>query len=144
MTVIHAMPEGAAAELGPMAARGATLCAVDPASAPVDVVRALNAWALERRSAGETPEGDQVIAVGALLGEQFVRAFGWRWAELVDEDGRTAFALFNPDETAAIEPINWAYWTLVDQDEVTFALTFAMIAADEYPRGPAGDPITLH
>ncbi|MEV7973267.1 hypothetical protein [Cellulomonas sp. NPDC089187] len=144
MVNVTAMSEELLAQVATMAERGASLCGVTVSDDAEEIVRALNGWALASRDAGAQIDPDDVVAVGALLGEQFIRAFGWHWGEMAYPDGMTAFAVLDPDELAACQPINWAYWVLVDGEEVTFALTFSMVAAGEHPRAGDGDPVTFH
>lgn len=82
---------------------------LDGATAPLTLVTRINQYLNDLKANGAELEGDMVIALGLLVGEQFVRAFDWHWG-LVCMDGNEDYirtCVLPPDDSLSINPIGW-------------------------------------
>lgn len=82
---------------------------LDGAAAPLALVTQINQYLNDLKANGAELEGDMVIALGLLVGEQFVRAFDWHWG-LVSEAGNEDFTrtcVLPPDDSLSINTIGW-------------------------------------
>lgn len=87
MPTVNEVEPSVVAELIEQIPIGSALCGARPDDAPKAVVTAINDWVSAFRDRGESPERENAVALGVLLGEQYVRAFSWRWASLAYPDG---------------------------------------------------------
>lgn len=111
-----------------------------PDDTPASIVDAINNYAGSARTTGQQPETADIISIGALLGFQYVRQFGWDWFELDYGNGESAFAVLNSGHSLGNQPLNWAYGVLVERTEINFLLNFNMVATGSVPTGTTGDP----
>ena len=66
--------------------------------------------------------------LGALFGEQVVRAYGWSWAEIGTLE-QINIAVVAPDRSLYLEPLQFVWSYLADKDrEMTLLLTFNMLS----------------
>lgn len=121
------------------------LLQLDPSTPPEDVVYAIDRFLADRRAAQQEIERDDVLALGVLLGEQYVRGHDWHWTNLTYPDGTTAFAVTNALETMGNQPMNWVFDIAQHPDrEISLMLNYNMIAIGNAPAGAPGDPAMFH
>ncbi|MFB6363560.1 hypothetical protein ACFCP7_05775 [Paenibacillus elgii] len=106
---------------------------------PNDIVKAITEWVRELKTNKETLENDDCIALGVLLGEQYVRAFGWHWGTVDD-----SAAVLNENNSIAIQPIYWVDKEANREGGTNFMLNFNMVAAGKIPVSPPNTAMWFH
>ncbi|PZF81333.1 hypothetical protein [Jiangella anatolica] len=144
MPTVLAVEADVIAELTHAAAAGAALVGLAQDEKPDVIVRAIDELAHARLDAGAEADRGDALNLGVLLGEQYVRAFGWGWVQLEYPDGDTSFAVVDPQHTVGNQPMNWVYVALQGLQTVNFMLNFNMVAAGRLPAGTHGDPEMFH
>ena len=140
MTTVNPVHADIPAQLVEASTSGAALVGVSLEDSPLAIVTAINEHARTTRDAEVILDDDSIVALGALLGGQFIREFGWTWNELDYGDDNTAFAVLNEDHSSGTPPLNWVYSTYKNGYEINFLLAFNMVAAGSLPPGTPGDP----
>ena len=91
-----------------------------------------------RAGIAPSPSEDVVVALGALLGEQYVGAAGWQWTVRLHEEGE-AHVVVDPSRAWMVMPIQWVYAAITVQDhEPDLAADFRTTVAGGRGRGTAG------
>lgn len=79
---------------------------------------------------------NEKYAIGALLGNQYVKGLGWVWKSVDwnenSEDG--AIGVLNTDFSYFNNPIGWVSQTIENSKPVTFLLSYNMIKSKKYPK----------
>lgn len=100
---------------------------------PKDIVKRISAAidVLRTRSIQLEDEANYSAMLGALFGEQVVRAYGWEWTQVGDEV-RMPYAVAAPDRSEYIEPLQFIWQFLMDKrkDQVIL-LTYNMLSQQQ-------------
>ncbi|MFF2528544.1 hypothetical protein ACFVS2_06475 [Brevibacillus sp. NPDC058079] len=107
---------------------------------PHDIVKVITEWVRELKSNKQTLENDDCIALGVLLGEQYVRAFSWHWGTVNDSSA----AVLNADNSIAIQPIFWVDEVVTNREGTNFMLNFNMVADGNMPICPPNTAMWFH
>jgi hypothetical protein len=135
MNVEPVSPE-VVAEIETVGPQVAAVLGVGVDDEPQSIVAAIDQYVDEHRA--EEIDVDVVVALGALLGSQYVRAFGWKWAALGHPDDEAVFSVVDQDHTIANQPLHWVRDVAERGRDVNFLLNFNMVAAGDVPP-PRGD-----
>ena len=134
----HPFPESTAAALREEIHAGSQLLGLSSNDDPAKIVAAVDAFVFDWQC-GDHPAAsvldaeDAPFRMGALWGEQLVRALGWEWAMVTfhDHGNSTAPAVLSPDRSLAVYPIHFIMGCLQDSTvDTTILLVFNMLEAD--------------
>lgn len=103
---------------------------------PKEVVETINTYIRELKSAqGCLDDQDTIIGIGVLLGEQYVREFGWHWGEVIwdGDEANSRTCVLSVDNSLSINPIWWVNDVLTTERGTNFLLNFNMVAANKVP-----------
>ncbi|MEG2569104.1 MAG: hypothetical protein RSA84_23150 [Acinetobacter sp.] len=104
-------------------------------SAPSDVVAAITELARNYIAEGTTLPEDEIYALGAVLGCQYVRGQDWHWGDVIwdyDEEG-AAVGVLNHDNSLFINPIGWVAKVMKSKSGVGFMLNYNMVREHQVP-----------
>lgn len=143
MAQISKLDQDTLEEITRYAALGLQLLELPEQSAPIDVVMRIDT-ALRQVRQGDMGmlEEDQIIALGVLLGEQYVRAFQWHWAEVLhkgDEEGITR--VLSPDCAIGNNPIGWISELVSQTRPINILSNFYSVTAGELPFAKPNDAL---
>jgi hypothetical protein len=146
MIEIREVPQSVSEEIKHLESVGLNILGLHSTTLPRDVVAAITSLVRERNEAGRPlSEGDE-FALGALLGQQYVRGLNWHWGAVVwdadEENG--AIGVLNQDESLFNNPIGWMSKVCASDGGVTFLLSYNMIDANMAPISPAGSATPLY
>ncbi|WP_027816327.1 hypothetical protein [Paraburkholderia bannensis] len=135
MAEIKPIPSDVNNEIAELAAIALTLLKLDAASKPEDIVAAITGFVRECKEKKSNIPDDEVFALGALLGCQYVRGLQWHWGSVVwDFDEKNgAIGVLNHDNSLFTNPIGWIDDVLKSDGGVPFMLSYNMIAANQTP-----------
>lgn len=145
MARIRPLADDVRREIEDFRERGAALLQLAQDTPPAEIVRRVTERVREMKDQGETLDQGGTIAFGVLLGEQYVRAFGWHWGEVVlDQDGHDcAYCVLSPDDALSIAPLWWV-GDVMGRDSTNFMLNFNMVAAGKVPPAEPGQALGFH
>lgn len=135
MAEIKAIPNDVNSEIAELAAIALTLLKLDAGCKPEDVVAAITGFVRACKEQKSTIPDDEVFALGALLGCQYVRGLQWHWGSVVwDFDEKSgAIGVLNHDNSLFTNPIGWIDDVLKSDGGVPFMLSYNMIVANQTP-----------
>ena len=118
-------------------AAGAKSLGVSPDDDPAKIVAAVDAFVFDWQCGDHPPASvldaeDAPFRIGAVWGEQLVRAFGWEWAMVTfhEHGDSTAPGVLSPDRALAVYPIHFIMGCLQDSTvDTTILLAFNMLKA---------------
>jgi len=133
----HPFPESMAEALRAEVERGTKLLAVSPDDDPAVIVAAVDACVYDWQCGQKPPENvldaeDAPFTLGAVWGQQLVRAFGWEWATMTfhEHGDTTAPGVLSPNRALAVYPIHFMMGCLQDSSvDATILLAFNMLEA---------------
>jgi hypothetical protein len=138
-TIIQ-LSESTALQLDSAADVGAAMVGINRQESPASIVDAINNYTKTViRTDAKVPR-TELISLGALLGFQYLRQFGWNWFEIDYGGGDSAVAVLNGDQSLGNQPLNWIFGVVNEHTEINFLLNFNMVATGSVPIGMAGDP----
>ncbi len=83
---------------------------------------------LRKNPLSREEETRHAAMLGALFGTQVVRAYGWSWAQIGDDE-RMAYAVVAPNKSVYLEPLQFVWQFLIDKEkDSTILLLFNMLA----------------
>lgn len=127
---------------------GYDLIKAAPDAAPEQVLKAVETVIYNHRDGGDELDQDSMVALGLVVGDQYVRTLGWSWVQLQYEDdaeGDGPFAVVNARKDTGNQPMNWVYEIATDADrEIGILLNFTMIRTGAAQGGQPGDPMMFH
>lgn len=141
MPTLETLPQDVRDEVVEVCEEAAALLGVPMDAEPGAIVDAIEARIRDDRAVSE----DEVVALGALLGEQYVRGLGWAWG-VVDYGDDRVYSVVSADGRLANHPMRWLHEVVLDPDrEIAFRLNYNMVAdgAVTPPEG-AEQPMTFH
>jgi hypothetical protein len=133
----HPFPKSTAEALREEVDAGSKLLGVSPDDDPAKIVAAVDAFVFDWQCGDHPPAsvldaGDAPFRMGAVWGEQLVRAFGWEWATVTfhEHGDMTAPGVLSPDRSLAVYPIHFIMGCLQDPAvDTTILIAFNMLAA---------------
>lgn len=141
MPTLESLPTDVRDEVVEVSAEAAEELGVAIDAEPYDIVSAIE----ERIVADRTASDDEVVALGALLGEQYVRGLGWAWG-VVDYGDDRVYSVVSPDGRIANHPMRWVHDVVLDPErEIAFRLNYNLVLAGEAEvPDDAERPATFH
>ncbi|KAB1656686.1 hypothetical protein F8O01_09875 [Pseudoclavibacter chungangensis] len=141
MPTIETLPADVRAEVADVCTDAAALLGVPLEAEPAVIVDAIEAHVSRDRDVSD----DAVVALGALLGEQYVRGLDWRWAVL-DYGDDTVFSVVDPSGRFANQPMRWMLDVARDPErEIAFRLNYEMVrTGDLAPPEGVELPLLFH
>lgn len=135
MAEITKVPADLAEELSVLTEQGLDLLGPAQGHAPVEVVEAITERVRNFKANGTSLSESEIFALGALLGDQYVKGQGWHWGDVVwDFDETTAaVGVLNPDNSLFINPIGWMAEVLESEGGVGFLLAYNMVSVHQVP-----------
>ncbi|WP_167078603.1 hypothetical protein [Massilia aquatica] len=148
MPQIRPLPLELASEIKEFQQIGADAIGIDQGAAPAEIVRMIKEKAAHVRAEGQVLDEDATVALGVLLGEQYVREFGWHWAHVNHEDDGdddNYFVCVLPaDNSLSTNPIGWVSSVLSQETPNNILLHFNMVAANRVPPAAPGQALGYH
>jgi hypothetical protein len=141
MPTVEPMPDEVIAELDMVVPAGAALLGVDVDDEPKSIVAAIDKYVDEHLA--DEIDHDVIISLGALLGQQYVREFGWQWVELVYGEDDTVYSVVDPAHQIGNHPLVWVLRVVEQGHELNFLLNFNMVAAGNVPPPRDDGPVML-
>lgn len=117
---------------------------LDPAQAPLVLVTAIHDYLAGLKENGGELEPDLTMALGLLLGEQFVRAFGWHWRQAAYGSAAVQTCIVAPGNLVAADAPGWVGDILLSERECNILAAFERVAAGILPRAEAGRAGVFH
>ena len=97
---------------------------LDASAKPLAIVTRINEHARQLKADGvQLAEGD-VLALGILLGWQYLRAHGWHWGRVTWDADTHAIGVLNPSKAWFINPMWWMNDVLNTARATNFLLNF--------------------
>ncbi|PWD51352.1 hypothetical protein C8046_12460 [Serinibacter arcticus] len=116
-----------------------------PEADPEEVLRAVEDVLHLHRRGGDELDRQDLITLGVVVGDVFVRNLGWEWANLTYPDGATAFAVLDETHAVGNQPMNWVYDIAGNANrEIALVLGYNLVARGEWPPAQPGDALMLH
>lgn len=134
------------AELADYSASGLALLMLDALSEPHEIVAGITQYVEKLRQDDCRLEEDDLCALAALLGDQYVAQFGWRWAEVVPVGNEQAamFGVVSTDAALMITPFWWVHQVLQASQAANFLHNFARVAKGQLPEAEPGALVGFH
>ena len=115
---------------------------------PGDIVAKIKDQIAQIEDDGTELDEDSLAGLAVVLGEQYVRQFGWHWAEVnFKDDGEDAHyvaCVLIADDSLAIAPVWWISEILDGEKSNSILLNFNMVAANQVPLVEPGRALILH
>ena len=133
----HPFPTSTTEALRTEVAQGTKLLGLSLDDEPLTIVAAVDefvyAWQCGDKPPKRTLDPENApFTLGAVWGEQLVRAFGWEWRMVTfhEHGDTTAPGVLSPDRSLAVYPIHFVMGCLQDSTvDTTILLAFNMLAA---------------
>ena len=144
-------PESTLQALHAEVAQGAKLLGVSPDDDPATIVAAVDEFVYNWQCGDKPPKRvldpeNAPFTLGAVWGQQLVRAFGWEWAIVTfhEHGDTTAPGVLSPDRSLAVYPIHFAMGCLQDPTvDTTILIAFNMLAAGKIGDSTPGSYFNL-
>ncbi len=133
-------------EIASFEARGKSLLGLSNVLPPHEMVQAITEHVRAIKAEGKSLDEDDVLALGILLGWQYVYGLGWHWREVVwdaDEDN-SAIGVLPKDNRLFINPMWWMNDTINTDRATNFMLNYNMVVAGNVPAAQADEAIGFH
>jgi hypothetical protein len=135
MAEIREIPEDVAIEIEALSNTGMELLGLPAGSTPEAIIAAITQFVRTRKAAHSGLPDEQIYALGALLGCQYVLGLQWHWGSVVrdhdEENG--AIGVLNHDNSLFNNPIGWIGKIMESEGGVPFMLSYNMIVANQAP-----------
>jgi len=126
--------------------KGLAILRIEQDVPPKEIVQTINEYVRKLKSEDRSLNDENTLALGCLLGWQYIRGFDWHWAEVVwdfDED-RSAIGVLPRDNSLFINPMWWMHDTLNRRDFTNFLLNYNMVAANNIPSARPDEAVGFH
>lgn len=135
MAEISKVPAELVDQIKVLSREGLALLGLTGDHAPADVVAAITERVRNCKATGKTLSEEEMYALGALLGNQYVEGQGWHWGDVVwDYDETTAaVGVLNHDNSLFINPIGWVAQVMESEGGVGFMLNYNMVSVHQVP-----------
>jgi len=127
-------------------ASGHELLHIAPGTSPLQIVTEINDYLSKLKADECRLEEDDILALAALLGDQYVAEFGWHWAKVIphaDEAG-TLYGVLSPDNAILIAPFWWVNHVLSTAAPANLLLNFRLVSSGKLPEAQAGAAVGFH
>lgn len=135
MAEIKEVPNEVKDEIESLIKQGISLLNISTNMEPKDVVAAITDFIRVCKETQKKLTEEQLYAIGALLGCQYVKGLQWHWGCVVwdfdEENG--AIGVLNADNSLFNNPIGWVSEIMNSDGGVPFMLSYNMIVANKVP-----------
>lgn len=133
-------------EIAECSAAGRDLLLIAPSATPRDIVGEITDYVRKLQADACQLETDDVLALAALLGDQYVAAFQWQWAKVCarPDGGETFYGVLSPGHAIAITPFWWVSHCLQGGTPAGFLRNFERVAAGDMPAALPGQALGFH
>lgn len=135
MAEIQRIPESINEELIQLETKGLVIIGLSAPPTPEKIVAAITAFVRECKDKQRALDEEEIYALGALLGWQYVRGLKWHWGSVVwdfdEENG--AIGVLNHDNSLFNNPIGWVAKIVESDGGVPFMLSYNMLLANKTP-----------
>lgn len=146
MTKIESVSSEIMNEINALKQNGLELLGIAPATEPHAIVAAITEYIRACRDTHSDLTEQQLYALGALLGCQYVQGLNWHWGSVVwdydEENG--AIGVLSPDNSLFTNPIGWVSEVVEGRSGVPFMLSYNMIADNQTPVFDPGSATSLY
>ncbi len=121
------------------AKEGAQLISISTDAAPLEIIKAVNAFVAKPVKRGwfrKTDNwNDRAMPLGALWGTQMVREFRWEWVNLVQHEHNDLklVGVFDKRRSIGVYPFHFVYGCIENGVYPTIELAFNMLSAGKVP-----------
>ncbi|MFK4136575.1 hypothetical protein VPH49_20655 [Pseudomonas luteola] len=133
MTEIKEIDESIREQLAELDQTARTYLSIASDELPDQVVATITEFIRDAKETGLSLDDDMIFALGALLGNQYVRGLGWHWGDVTWDLDTAAIGVLSPDNSCFNNPIGWVTQTLESSGGVPFMLSYNMIKANSIP-----------
>jgi hypothetical protein len=134
------------AEIDENCTLAAKLLHVERDAVPKTIVAALTERVRDARATETAFDDDWIVPFGTLLGEQYVRGFGWHWGEVVwdGDEANASVCVLSPDNALSIQPIWWLDHVITEHRSVNFLLNYNMVEAGNVPPAAPNEAVGFY
>lgn len=148
MPDIRAASEDLLEEIRQFQAITADRLGINLADAPSSIVEKIKDQVSQLRDDGTELDEDSLAGLAVVLGEQYVRQFGWHWGEVNFkddyDDAHYVACVLIPDHSVAIAPVWWISEILDGEKSNGILLNFNLVAANQVPVAEPGSALIIH
>lgn len=134
------------ADISERSATGRELLYIDADATPLEIVTEINAYIGKLKADQCQLEYDDIVALAALLGDQYVNGFGWHWAKVCPhgEDAGAMYGVLTANNAILITPFWWVNHVMNTAHPSNFLHNFRLVAAGQLPEAKAGAALGFH
>lgn len=110
---------------------------------PVEVLLGVERSILRSRRRRSQTDEDDVLGLGVLVGDAYVRGLGWVWAEAVsdEDDEGGVIVVTSPDRGLYNRPMVWVSRLVDERDsEIAIVLNYNMVQGGNCPPSNPAEP----
>lgn len=145
MPDITTLTDDVVEEILEVAPNGYARLGLIPESDPREVLRAVEEVLRLHRRGEDELDGQDLVTLGVVVGDVYVRTLDWEWAELTYGPEAKAYAVLDPTAAVGNQPMNWVYDIARNPDrEIALASGYDVAAEQRWPPAQPGDAIMLH
>lgn len=148
MADIRPLPSELMSEIQELQAKSAAFFKLDMTAAPESIVDVINGFVRQAKTDNTSLEEDDVVGIGVLLGEQYVRKFNWHWGHVNHEEDANEdnyyVCILPADNSLSINPIWWINNMLTTSVSTNILLNFNMVAANKVPAASPNEALGIY
>lgn len=125
---------------------GAQIVSLEGNNSPKVIVSKINEFVKDAKKEKRQFSEDETLALGILLGWQYVRGLNWHWGEAIwdaNEDS-SAIGVLNEDNSLFNNPMWWMHNVLNTDRAVNFMLNYNVIVANKAPQAQPNEAYGVH
>lgn len=136
MVQIREIPADVSIQINDLQKSARELLRISDEMSPKDIVTRITEYTRQCINQETIISDNDIYAIGALLGCQYVQGLGWSWKSVdwTDNPEDGAIGVLNEDKSMFNNPIGWVSKTLEESESVTFLLSYNMIEGKTYPK----------
>ena len=146
MADILEIENGTMGEIIEFADYGSQMLALKGDENPKEIVSKINQFVSDAKEQKRQFSQDEILALGILLGWQYVNGLQWEWGEAVwDGDIDTsAIGVLNADNSLFNNPMAWMNSVLNSDRVPNFLLNYNMVAGNKVPKAQPNEARMFH
>ena len=113
---------------------------------PKSIVAKINEFVSDTKEGNQRFSEDEILALGILLGWQYVKGLNWHWGEVIWglDQASSAIGVLNEDNSLFNNPMAWMNNVLITEKVPNFMLNYNMVAAGNVPKGQPNEAMSFH
>lgn len=146
MLEVHEIEIHIAEEIAECSATARELLHVEPGATPLEIVSEINAYIGKLKADRCQLEHDDIVALAALLGDQYVAGFAWHWAKVMPrgDDAGAMYGVLTANNAILITPFWWVNHVMSSSHPSNFLHNFKLVAAGKLPKARPGQAVGFH